>query len=375
MSKSSIDTLIESKASVISIPTSQIRLSGEGATGSGACKAEIMGKAVVFTEEAMNDLYKGAGIGKSMLASNGGSFSPTARFHLLMESLKQKPSKKGGKDISLVFNDGASITRAVAPSSKSKAVSKEFLIRILEFVSGNGNSNINGVTMSDDKTKAVINITGGEAIASPMSGEEIAAGSSLIWDQLGGTSINEFVMRLVCSNGMVGERLAGVHQLTSRSTAEDWYKVLFKDKASEKLAERYYENVLNNKQLNLSVREYLKLQDKLKNYKEDAEYIKRCIGNGDWTSVYSKRGVDVKGLSSAAAANYDTPVNRWDAINCLTNLASNPTKTYVPSMAKEMDKVYAGKMLASTADATQWNVLTPKMNWGSLGGSAIINQN
>lgn len=86
------------------------------------------------------------------------------------------------------------------------------------------------------------------------------------------------------------------------------------------------------------------------------------------------KGLDVAELPAAAQANYETPINRWDAINCLTNLASNPIQSSVAADHRELDKVEAGKMLNAKADCLNWNRLTPKLDWGRF-ASATIDEN
>ena len=366
-----LDVLITKKAKTATVDMRDIKLSLEPSSN-GRVKAQLHGQEIVMSGAAMDGLYKNFGIGKKFRNSLGGGFSDTASTMLLQQTMNKVSTRNS--QITLAFDSNRTATRAVTPNSKLMAVDRLKLIGMIEHVVSESDTLIKNVAMSDDNTRATINLVGSNKIESGMSGEDISAGTSINYDQLAGTSINEYVMKLVCSNGMVGERLSGVHNLTSKSTSDDWFKVLFENANTKDMAERYFNNVAANRQVNCSVKEYLKLQEIVNKYKEDDEYIAKCIGKGSWSNLYMEKGIDVMELTSAAAANMPTPVNRLDMINLVTNLASNSTKTYISDQAKELDKVSAGKFLRAAPDAYNWNPLTPDMNWGSY-GSQMIHKN
>ena len=108
-------------------------------------------------------------------------------------------------------------------------------------------------------------------------------------------------------------------------------------------------------------------------WKDDIARILRYIGDETWKLDYKNKGIDLEKLNAGQLRNCPTPVNAWDAINCLTDLASHTYNSRVADSTKKMTQSMAGKLLNKTWDENQqlMNVPTFK-NYGPQAPGLIV---
>jgi hypothetical protein len=217
--------------------------------------------------------------------------------------------------------------------------------------------------VSDGGTKVTFNLKWDSPISLPLKGEDIALGKQVVWDLIGPTTIADFVERQICTNGMtaiVPSRKAQF--LDSESDPSEWYKLLYKDimNPNKSIITHYQDKVYEAVNTNLSVYEYNKIKSHvMSNWNRDADKITRFLGNDDWRFEYEKVGIDLTNASAGQLRNCPTPVNAWDAVNCLTDLSSHKYNSDVTDRVCRDTQRMAGQLLNKTWDENQQIFNTP----------------
>lgn len=364
-----LDTFVNAKTSLVEVDPGSIQLIPMLATDSKASSrmVDIYGQRMVLNPEAYKDFQQSIGLTEN--AKFKSNFTPGELEVLVEQALKGMSRQKQKLTIALDTQSAATITRVVKHDKKHKPIGRLQLVQFLEKAIGNYGKQVEGVSLSPCNTKAVINLVDTNLVKSDMLNEDIYTGRSLEWDLFQGLGVLGYVIREICTNGMKGRVLETLHSIDGSSTPEDWYNAVFNKNSAEKLSKQYFEQVQLNQQLNLSAREYYKFMQEFGQYSKDAEYITDCIGDGEWQNYYSNfHGIAPSEIkNSKILANMPTNVNRWDAINCLTWLASHDTKSNVSSLNKDLSKDFAGKQLfEKKPDSVNWGPMISNVDWNAV---------
>lgn len=176
-------------------------------------------------------------------------------------------------------------------------------------------------------------------------GENIKTGVRLTWDIFGTLAATDQIERLVCANGMVTTKSATF--INASTNIQDFYHQLFNhiSNPNKELIANYEQRVLQAMQTNISLNEFNIINEKLANWVLDAHIIKKYIGDGSWLNDYKNRNINIENLSTRQQSFCQTPINAWDAINCLTDLSSHEYIANVDDYTKVSTQLLAGKLL------------------------------
>ena len=193
-------------------------------------------------------------------------------------------------------------------------------------------------------------------------GENITTGKTIKWDLVDGISIQDNIIRQICQNGMIGSAVTAEKGINSMSI-DDLYNELLRqiNSTDDKDIKRYQEMVSKAMTTNLSIYEHNQIWSFLqKNWNKDDERIQRYIGNDNWKGQYIDRGIKILDMTNDQLRNCPTPVNTYDAINCLTDLASHDYKSEVSDQIKYQAQVMAHTKLYGSYDALAYVPNAPK---------------
>lgn len=198
-------------------------------------------------------------------------------------------------------------------------------------------------------TKASFHIKWNEPIKLQIKGEDIVVGKVINWDMLGKVTVSDYLERLVCDNGMTNHSTnAPIPVLPDPS---DLYAKVYDGlkNPNQALIEQYMQNLDRARNTKLTVLEYNKIKAAIEPWADDNARIVRVLGAEQWKSEYVQRGIDLEKLTVAQLNNCPTPVNAWEAINVVTDLASHREyKSNVSDSTRRWAMGVAGKMLKGT---------------------------
>lgn len=359
MQQHDLGQILALKPQVATMPLSSIKLSLDD--DQPIC--EVMGLNAVLDKGARSNIVKMSGLDQRSIDTIRGTAGPKAANQILKTAMKAL----GNTKVTLAF-DGPRITRVVEPSGKAIALKNYQVVQIAEMLISKG-MGIWGLQVNPDGTSANIQLVDPKANEHPtMKDESVSLGRSIHWDALGGTSINEFVQRLVCSNGMTrNEDGAMLAVLRSDSNPAEMLEKLFMDGAEKKLA-RHWERVQKLQEIQMSVREWQQLLPWLSKFEKDTDVFQAHLGfkklsGSNWEKEYEKRGFILDELSQNKLANCPTPINWWDAINCMTWLGSHPNDSGVDEWAQGKLINVAGRQMGKKSyDADTWMTGLPSFN-------------
>jgi len=146
------------------------------------------------------------------------------------------------------------------------------------------------------------------------------------------------------------------HFLDSNTDPSEWYKQLYKDiiNPNKSIIQHYQDKTYQAMKTNLSVYEYNQVRAHvLSHWKDDMPRIQRFLGLDDWKYDYEKVGIDLTKATAGQLKNCPTPVNAWDAINCLTDLSSHRYNSQVSDKVCRDTQRMAGRLMNKTWDENQ----------------------
>jgi len=347
-----LDQILELKPKVITVPVSDIKLNPKE-----KMLAEVKGYHTVLSDEARSNLVRISGLDENTIKTIRETSGTAASDLILGKAFESLKSKK----VTLAL-DGARISRIVLPEKKHTAMSQYSVVAAVEMLVKKG-MKIWGVQTSPDGTGAKIQILNPQVREHPnKKNESVTIGRTINWDALGGTSIQNFVQRMVCSNGAtLNEDGRVIRVLEANSSPADVYKALFEYGVDNSLR-KYFEGLDRMSDIRMSVREWNQLLPWLQMFEKDREVINEHIGydfgkhrNDRWDGEYFKRSIDIDRISMDKQKVCQTPINWWDMTNCLTYLASHETTSDVTDWHKgELMQVVGKQINRRSFDAHMW---------------------
>lgn len=329
---------------------------------------KIKGKTIPLSPTGFKDLLNIAGITNQMLQHLNETINPKAGFQLI-SAIAKSIVNKSDVLITIVFDtDKKSVVRLARDYSEGAApIPGHAIENLLASLISDEKINLQQTFITDNGTKIAFNVIYDVTIPLTMPGEEICYGKQLTWDIFSDLSIVDMVERQVCTNGMTGIVPGDAPiKLNSLSDPSEWYKNVYdslKHPNSESV-KHYERKVLNSMQTPLSVYEFNKIKGHVMSiWRDDMERIIRHLGDDrDWKIKYEQKGLNLEKMTSGQLRNCPTPVNSWDAINLLTDLASHTYNSPVSATSKRVTQKMAGQLLNSNWDENSWVDQVPKFD-------------
>lgn len=354
------EQMVAARENTVSFPCSLKDISPKGRD-----VIEIKGRRVPITPEAFKDLLKISGVTNAMVQHLNQTLSNEAGFQLI-QVLNKALDKNGNFKVALIVDKSTQqIIRVALPADQTTPVPAGAIETMLSELTSDGKVKLGQTLITDGGTKVSFNLTWNVDIPLKMPGENISFGKQITWDMFGDVLSQDLIERLICKNGMTEIVPGGTPTiLNTSSDPSDWYHALYTNlqNPNQEVLDHYEKKVLEAMQTALSVYEYNKIKGHaIALWRDDIEKIIRHIGDDrDWKIKYQNVGIDLEKTTSAQLRNCPTPVNAWDAINMLTDLASHNYNTIVTAHTKKATQRLAGQLLNSTWDENSWVSMVPK---------------
>ncbi len=321
---------------------------------------EIENRMVTMTKTAFTDLVSLVGLTQKSINRINSDLDDSTGYQLMHELMKALSTRKQMK-IAVYFNEDTRELVRFSPEDESLLPNKPIpagqMQSMMESLLAIPGITLSDTFIGDGGTTAVFNVRHDSSVPLMLKGEDIGIGKQIKWNMFGETKVTDYVERQVCTNGMTRVMpTSNIHSITGESSPSDWYTQIHRDLLSpnKELLNHYQERVAQAMQTNLSVFEYNAIAGRLiENWRQDMPLITRFIGDGAWASEYERKGIDLTKLNAAQLRNCPTPVNAWDAINCMTDLASHTYTSTVSDRVKLETQNMAGQFLNKKWDEAQ----------------------
>lgn len=327
---------------------------------------EVNGKPVPVSDSGFKDMLKLVGLTNKTVEHINGELQRDAGYMLIKELMKAMSTKKGMNITLLIDENDKEIKRVCLEGDLNgggSAIAPEAIQDLITYAMDKSDKvKLANTFISDGGTKVTFNLKWDNPISLPMRGEDISLGKQITWDMLGPTGISDFVERQICTNGMTAVVPGKAVFLNSHTDPSEWYKQIYKDivDPNKNIIKHYQDKAYQAMNTNLSVYEYNKVRAHVLNHwNKDMAKIQRFLGLEDWKYDYEKAGIDLTKATSGQLKNCPTPVNAWDAINCLTDFASHKYNSLVSDAVCRNTQKMAGQLLNKTWDESQQIFNTP----------------
>ena len=326
---------------------------------------DVDGRSLQMSDTAFKDLLKIVGLTNKTVNHLNENLTHNAGFAIVKELMKAMGETKG--NISLVINkEDREIKRICNEgdlSGSQSAIPAGTIQDMITYALDRSDKvKLTNNFISDGGTRVAFNLKWDDPISLKLPGEDISFGKQIVWDLLGPTTISDFVERQICTNGMTGVVPGKAQFLSGETTPSEWYKLLFEDlvKPNKDKIDHYQSKLQEAATTNLSVYEFNQIKSHLaENWSADMPRVTRYLGDDRWKADYLNKGIELDKLTAGQLRNCPTPVNSWDAINCLTDMASHKYLTPVSDRVKRDTQKLAGKFLNKGWDANQQIFNTP----------------
>jgi len=330
---------------------------------------EISGQTLRMSKGAYADLIKMAKLSKKAvhhIDSNIGRGTSAAIIHELFKSL----TEEGAILTAYVNAESLTVQRFSNNDVEihNNFKSGDLLNHLAESLErSHEDIQVNAPVIGPDGLSMNLSINCHNPITLGMEGEDIQWGKHFNWDIIDGLRVSDHIVRLACLNGQQTQSRSNYARLgTSPEEFTELYRSILQPSKDKIVA--HAAHVQNARQTNLSVRELNTVMSKLLPYQDDMPTITQYLGDNRYRADYNNRGIELDALSTQQLANCPTPVNAWDAINCLTDLGSHKSKSNVSDYDRQLLQSEGGKLLYSGWDADNW-VTAPSY---SVQGPAVL---
>lgn len=357
---SQLDLVANLKPRVLNLPLSEATINV--ADESPFAQLRGIGTAVM-SPKATADYIRILGIDPKTLR-NIRTDDETAAKMVLANRVKQN------KHTTLSFvldKDAPRITRIVEANAGRAALKPMQIVQMSELLVKKG-MQLWDVSASPDGTSADVTLVNPQIHHHAMSEQEsVQIGRTIHFDALGGTSFNEFLQRMWCSNGAtLNEQGKVLGHIDPNMNASDLFELLFV-KGAESRLKTYFNRVQRFQEMLMSVREWRQMEKYLLPFSSDKDAFESHIGfnleRPTWEKEYDRKGIDLNAETTQQLRNRTTPINWWSAINLMTWLGSHETKSKVSDWDKAEIRSAAGGFISrNNFDSQAWVNDNPSWN-------------
>jgi hypothetical protein len=335
---------------IIDIPASEIRIVSKN-------RALIFGQDARFDDRAFRSLVSSTRFDNAAVDALDEAIVEGAGFEAVNQILRKS------KDSFTLAFDGRNVTRLGTTNKMQGAITGAGFYTIMEkLVHHRPDLDIDSIHVDSDGLGATINFMTKEEMSHPLMREEaIRNGMSIDFQRFSGVSFQSFVQRLVCTNGMIGTQYKDRRMLNLTEDPSIWYDKLFNEASAAQVVQKYWDAVSLAGGTQMSVRELNMLNKFLfTNFPNDVDKMSSTVlGDSSWKGQYTERGFNIDEFKTEQAAMAPTPINRWAAINVLTDIVSHPTKSAVVDMTRNDGMKLAGELLFTHNDSRNWLLNLP----------------
>lgn len=323
---------------------------------------EIGGVSVPMTPTAFKDFVEHLRIPKAFLNRFASSFGEDGS-NQLMNRLRTAIAADSGAEVVLTVDPSSKQITAIRHPNHVGITNEGFIgliqqnidrydLQVSDFSVGpDGSLNINAISPN-----GFLQVPG-------MKKEVFSTGVSFINSARGGTEVSPFLMRLVCTNGMMSRSFAEHYMLKGldKEHVERFNDHMLALQANGFQPQGIADKVIKADMTPASLAEMQSAASAIMgNSKIEWKELQRYVPLQQTTDTFSRHGMDTSRFTRLQQKNAQTGTSLWSLVNGLTNFASNGAKAYFDDeIQRSRIMVQAGNLFARDTYDTENLVLSP----------------
>jgi hypothetical protein len=196
-----------------------------------------------------------------------------------------------------------------------------------------------------------------------MKKEIFSTGVSFSNSARGGTEVSPFLMRLVCTNGMMSRSFAEHYMLKGldKDHVEKFNEHMLQLQTNGFQPQGIADKVIKADMVNASLSEMQQAASSImSNSKIEWKDLQRYVPIQETSDTFSRHGMDTTRFTRLQQKNATTGTSLWNIVNGMTNFASNGAKLYFDDETqRQRIMVAAGNLFARDTYDTENLVLSP----------------
>jgi hypothetical protein len=196
-----------------------------------------------------------------------------------------------------------------------------------------------------------------------MKKEIFSTGVSFSNSARGGTEVSPFLMRLVCTNGMMSRSFAEHYMLKGldKDHVEKFNEHMLQLQTNGFQPQGISDKVIKADMVNASLSEMQQAASSImSNSKIEWKDLQRYVPIQETSDTFSRHGMDTTRFTRLQQKNATTGTSLWNIVNGMTNFASNGAKLYFDDETqRQRIMVAAGNLFARDTYDTENLVLSP----------------
>jgi hypothetical protein len=292
----------------------------------------IDGVRLRLSSNAFKTLLKTLNITDTFMGKFTDIFGMNSRNQLI-KIIKNKISSQKDMKVSIYISPSTMSVVAITDSSKPY-VSPDFYFNMVENVINDHQLEIGNMSISSEGNVQVSTIKNNWGFDIPdLKDESFHTGVIVTAGPTEDISIDPYILRLICENGLVGPRRLEMGPRLLDNSVESINKFMNDIKSlshtNQKFQGIFSEQVRKMSSIHASYNEVLKLRDLVldkvtdKNDSRIESVVDRFFPVNEIQSHYKEKGYDLDKLTNRHWKNTKTNMTTWDLLNAITDIGSH----------------------------------------------------
>jgi hypothetical protein len=322
----------------------------------------VDGNPVQMTSAAFKDFIELLRIPKAFLSRFSNSFGEDGAG-LLLNRLRTAIAADSGLDVVLTVDPESRKITAIRHPNHVGITNEGFLGLIRENVD-RYDLQVSDFYVGPDGSLAVNAISPSGFLQVPgMKKEIFSTGVSFSNSSRGGTEVSPYLMRLVCSNGMMSRSFAEHYSLKGleHGQVEKFNEHMLMLQTNGFQPQGIADKVIKADGVNASLAEMQSAASAImSNSSIEWKDLQKFVPLQETSDVFSRHGMDTSRFTKLQQKNATTGTSLWTLVNGMTNFASNGGKVYFDDETqRQRIMVAAGNIFARDCYDTENLVLSP----------------
>jgi len=311
----------------------------------------IEGKELKLTSSAFKSLLRTLGLNDTFIRKFTSIFGVKSK-NQLVGVIKNKMSVSNNKTVSMYIHPQTFRIVAITPINKPY-VSPEFYFNMVEDVMSDNNLDVTNMNMDSTGNVSISTLnTGWGFDVDGLKDEAFNTGVIITAGPTEDIAVDPHVLRLICSNGMVGPRRLEMGPRLESSSIDDISKFM-SELGSIKKHNQQFKSVFKNQvkkmnSINASYNEMVQLRDMVESKVTDINdsrtetVLEKYFPVRDVRRRYNEKGIYLSNLTKRHHKNTKTDMTTWELLNSLTDVASHDYGMGIGELAKADLKKQSG---------------------------------
>ena len=311
----------------------------------------IEGRPLRLTSSAFKSLLKTLGINDTFMNKFTSIFGVKSK-NQLVNIIKNKMESSNSKTVSIYVHPKTFRVVAITPINKPY-VSPEFYFNMVEGVMSDNNLDVTNMNMSADGNVSISTLnTGWGFDVDGLKDESFNTGVIMTAGPTEDIAVDPHILRLICTNGMVGPRRLEMGPRLESSSIGDIQKFMSElngiREHNKQFKSVFQDQVKKMNGIHASYHELVTLRDLVESRVTDINdsrteaVLDRFFPVKDVRKMYNEKGILLSNLTKRHHKNTKTDMTTWELLNSLTDVASHDYGMGIGELAKADLKKQSG---------------------------------